>query len=208
MKKKAKILIATTNPAKKKYLEWVIEDLDFNIVYLDQLKKKINFKEIGKNFKENAELKASQYSNLFGYLTICSDGGLIIPALGNNWNSLLTHRFAGEKATDLDRVNELLKIMQKYKGHERKIYFQDAIALAQQGRALFSYEARSGPRYLSRSYNPEKFIKGFWVANLIYYPELKKHYTELSKKEKLKIPSSHWRELKKKVEEFIKEKLK
>jgi len=208
MKKKAKILIATTNSAKKKYLEWVIEDLDFNIVYLDQLKKKINFKETGKNFKENAELKASQYSNLVDYLTICSDGGLIIPILGNNWNSLLTHRFAGEKASDLDRVNELLKIMQKYKGQEREIYFQDTIALAQQGQVLFSYEARSGPRHLSHSYNPEKFIKGFWVANLIYYPELKKHYTELSKKEKLKIPSSHWQGLKEKVEEFIKERLK
>lgn len=205
MREKDRILIATTNPAKKKYLEWIVGDLDFDIVRLDELKKIPDFEEEGKTFKENAKLKAIYYSNLVDYLTLCSDGGLIIPALGKNWNGLSTHRWAGKKATDLDRVNELLKIMQKYKGEQRMVYFQEVIALAKQGKALFSCEAKSGPRYLaeSYSYNPKKFLKGFWVANLLYYPELKKYYTDLSEKGKLKIPSSHWQELKKKVREFL-----
>ena len=204
--RKNKILIATTNPAKKKYLNWVIEDLGFDIVYLEDIKKEVNVKETGENFRENAELKVSHYSKLVEYLVISSDGGLVIPVLGDNWNSLFTHRFAGEKATDLDRVRKLLEIMKNYKGEERKVYFQEAIALGRQGKAIFSYETKGNPRYLSYSYNPEKFIEGFWVANLLYYPELKKHYTNLTERERLEISSSHWRELKEKVREFIKNK--
>lgn len=32
---KEKILVATTNPAKKKYLEWVVKDLGFDIVFFE-----------------------------------------------------------------------------------------------------------------------------------------------------------------------------
>lgn len=204
-----KILIATTNPAKKKYLEFVVEDLnfDFDIVYLEQLDKEIDIEEIGKNFKENAELKAAQYSTLVDHLAICSDGGLIIPALGDKWDSLLTHRFAGAGATDLDRVNALLKLIQRYKGKQRVAYFQEAIAIGKQGRSLFSYETKSSPRQLSYSFNPKKFIKGFWIANLLYYPEIEKYHADLSERQRLEISSGHWQEFKKKVEEFLKKNL-
>ncbi len=196
-----KILIATTNPAKKEYLKWVVDGLDFEPIFLDNLEKKAEIKEIGKDFKENAQLKASQYSKLVDYLTISADSGVFIPVLGNNWDSLLTHRFAGEKATDLDRANKLLEIMKDFKGEDRIIYFKNAVSLAKNSQVIFCHETKSAPRYLTNSYNPDKFIKGHWVANLLYYPESKKHYLELSEEERF---GSHWQELKEKVQEFLK----
>ncbi len=200
---KESILIATTNPAKKEYLEWLVEALGFDITYVSQLENVPEAEETGKNFQENAKLKALHYSSFMGSLVIASDGGLIIPALGDKWNSLHTHRFAGNEATDIDRVKELLKLMAPFKGRERVVYLKESVALAKNSRVLFCHEAKSGPRYLLHACDPKEFIEGFWIANLLYYPELKKRYSELSPDERFGTPSGTWSMLKKKLQMFV-----
>lgn len=175
------------------------------LFFLSDLDKNIEVEEKGKDFKENAKLKAHEYSKLVDFLTISSDGGTFIPALGNDWDSLLTHRFAGKEATDLDRVNKILEIMKDYKGNKRKVYFKEAIVLGKKGRLLFSHQAKSDTRYLTDYYNPEKFIEGFWIANLLYYPSIQKHYVDLSEEERIgALPNTHWAKLKREVQNFVK----
>ena len=60
--------------------------------------------------------KAKQWSRSGSTLAIASDGGLVIPVLGEGWESLYTHRFAGADADDHERARRLLELMEPYRG--------------------------------------------------------------------------------------------
>lgn len=203
MKNASQILIATTNPAKKRYLAWVVKDTGLKPIYFDQIRSKLEVEEKGKDFKENAAQKAREYSKLVDHLTICTDGGLVIPALGDDWDRLLTHRFAGLRASDYDRVRELLSMMEGKAGNEREVFFEEAIAIARHGMIVFNFLAKGPTRLLAETCILKNFVEGFWIANLLFYPELGKSYSELTEAERMEMTSSHWQEFKEQVEQFI-----
>ena len=153
--------------------------------------------------QENAERKARMWSRMSrGMMTIATDGGLVIPALGERWESLYTGRFAGKGATDRDRLDRLLELMRPHTREERAAYWLEALAVADKGRVLRSWSVESRPGLLATEYDPAAVKPGFWAFSLWYLPEFGKLYAQLSEDE-LERLDDHWGQLRGPVREFF-----
>ena len=200
------ILLATTNWAKAQRLRVLLEGLPLEVrTHEDMgLSHWRGPQEVGTSHEKNARVKAEGWSKAAEKLAIASDGGLLIPALGTRWESLLTHRFAGEEATDRDRASQLLDLMEPYVGEERRARWVEALAIADAGRTLASWQV-DGPSGLVAESVPgatESSDRGFWVFDIWYFPELGKTYNELDQNELAKI-NDHWGQLRYQVKSFF-----
>jgi len=190
-----RILLATTNPAKQAKLRWLLEGLDVEAVTPPS---PLTVLEEGRTHLENAEAKARAWSRHFGMAAIASDGGLVIPALGERWDALLTARFAGPAAGDRERLDRLLEMMQPHEGADRSACWREALALAENGQVLASWSAQSQPGLLAESYEPSKLVPGFWAFTIWVLPHLGKTYGQLSPDEVERL-EDHWGVLRQRV---------
>jgi XTP/dITP diphosphohydrolase len=197
-----KIILATNNPHKQEKLGWIVKGY---FTEIENLNEKIKVEENGKTFKENAEIKALFIAKKHKCFAIATDGGVLIPALGNNWNELLTRRFIGNHdATDTERMDTLLELMKDKKNNQRKIIWKEAIALANEKGILFSVEVEGDWGYLQESYNPKQYKEGIWIASLWSYPQFGgKNFFDLSNEEQ-KYGEKSWWDLRKKTRIFLK----
>lgn len=116
------ILIATHNNGKYKELKKLLDGVGFCSVCLEDLNITHNVAETGKTFIENALLKARSYSLLSSLPTLADDGGLVINAL-NGEPGIYSSRYAGEHATDQEKVAHVLQKMSAIPEHEREAQF-------------------------------------------------------------------------------------
>ena len=84
--------------------------------------------ETASTFVENSLLKARHASSLVGLPAIADDSGLVVPAL-DGAPGIYSARYAGEKATDQDNIQKLLKELLRQPSAERRAYFFCAIVL-------------------------------------------------------------------------------
>lgn len=199
------ILIGTKNPHKIKKMREMIEKYFDRIEYLADFEGKIKeAEEKGESFEEIAINKAKAYSEQYNGYVIAGDGGLEVPALGKNWNALLTKRFIGkENASDFERLDAFLELMKDKQGDERKSYWHEAIAIAKDSKKIFSAEEVSVPTIIQESYDSHKHRPGIWLCSLFYYPQYGKNFFDLTEEELEEDGEDTWRELGEKVKRFL-----
>jgi XTP/dITP diphosphohydrolase len=78
-----RLLVATTNPGKRREIEEILQDAPVTLVALDELPAVPEPEETGATFAENARLKALYYANATGLPSTADDSGLEIDALDN-----------------------------------------------------------------------------------------------------------------------------
>ena len=191
------ILLATINPAKQNKLRWLLDGIPLTPVVPDEvgLGREPAPEEAGSSHEQNARLKAESWSKAASGLAVSSDGGLVIPSLGRRWESILTHRFAGEGADDNTRLQRLLQIMQPYRGEERKASWVEALAIADNGKTLASWTVDGATGLLLEALDSRPIVPGFWVFSVWFFPKLGKTYNELDDSE-LEQLNDHWSQLK------------
>jgi inosine/xanthosine triphosphate pyrophosphatase family protein len=189
-----RILLATTNPAKADKLRWLLDGLPVE-PYTGDIEAPI---ETGPSYLENARLKAIAAS--VDGLAIASDGGVQIPALGDSWNGLYTARAAGLGVSEEERAYHLLGLMEGRA--DRRVIWTEAIAIANHGRLVASWEASGNEGVLTETYDPTSAIPGFWVYSLWYYPDLGKRYVDLGP-EDLDLVDVTWTTLKQQVLQYF-----
>ena len=188
------ILLATNNPAKQDRMSWLLKDSGCICVIPEQLSLEMpSIPEEGSSHESNARTKALVWSQIYGGLTLASDGGLVIPALGSYWNSLNTRRFS--TSNDVGRAHDLLSIMNSLKGQERLAHWLESIAIANNGDLLHLFSVRSGEGFIARDVKNCLIEEGFWVGSIWYFPQFGKRYTELTQGE-LQRMGDHWVALK------------
>ena len=197
-----KILIATNNSHKREKLSWIVNDYFKTINYPEDLKDKISVEENGKSFIENAEIKALTYSKHYDGYVIATDGGVLIPSLGKNWNPLKTKRFAGEDISDFERILLLLDFMRDKKGKDRITTWNEAVAVAKNGKVLFSIQAEGVEGILQTTFDEKKYKPGIWVCSIWYFPRFKKNFFDLSENEIREVEIS-WAKLKSATNDFL-----
>lgn len=138
-----------------------------------------SFEECAPTFAENAAGKVLHYSRLEEGFVFADDSGLVVPALGGA-PGVRSARYAGEHATDAQRIAKLLGELRGKTGAERAAYFVCAIAVAERGRARAIVTARVDGEILEE---PEG-SGGFGYDPVFYFPPLKKTFAELSPEEK------------------------
>jgi inosine/xanthosine triphosphate pyrophosphatase family protein len=133
--------------------------------------------ERGPTFEDNAREKALAASRVApGALTLASDGGLEIPALGAAWNPLRTARFA-EGAAPLAKAAQLVGLMQGLRADDRAVRWTEALAVAREGSVLASWTAQ-GPLCYVATAAPAK-AGPFWVDGLLERCERKPGHWQL-----------------------------
>lgn len=178
------ILIGTRNAYKKGEMIWFLGDNPkIKIHFLDELNLNINIEEDGESLIKNAEKKAKEISKYTDFYVLTSDGGVDIPGLGERWNLLKNQRTVGENNSDLVKANNLLSLMKDLKGEERKVSYHLALALAKNGRLIWSKGDVTDKGYITEQLIDENIPKYFWMGQIWYYPEFKKISTRLNKKE-------------------------
>ena len=198
-----RILLASQNPAKRERLAWLLEGLGYDLIGPEAVAvAPPEPQERSPSHNGNAEEKAVAWSRAFGGLAMASDGGLVIPALKERWDSLRTRRSVEAKGDDIARVQALVDLVTPLREEERGAYWVEAVALADAGEVLMTFQARSGPGVIGSSFDSAHIHGGFWVGAVWRFPKLGKVYAELSEEELWKI-GDHWTNLKGQVQGYF-----
>ena len=196
------ILLATGNPAKQKALGDLLSGLPLHPVTPAELGLSAVPDEKGETHLDIARQKARDWSLAGNTLAIATDGGLVIPALGGRWESRFTHRFAGPAADDAERLRRLLELMLPYSGSQRKASWVEALAVADRGQALASWELTGGTGLIAEGPGDSPQAPGFWVFSVWYFPQFGKTYNQLFPEE-LESLDDHWTRLRQLVQEYF-----
>lgn len=121
------IVLASTNPGKIAEIKNLLSDLPIKIV--PQSKFDIPpVEETGTTFVENAIIKARHAAKHSGLPAIADDSGLTVDALGGA-PGVRSARYAGENASDEERIVKLLAELQKTGKDDRDACYHCVIAL-------------------------------------------------------------------------------
>ena len=199
---KIPILLATTNPAKEQSFRRMLEGLPLSPITPAQRGLEDVPPEEGDTHEAIARSKAERWSRAGSMLAIASDGGLVLPALGDRWESRYTHRFAGPAADDADRLARLLELMRPFHGPEREASWREAVAIAHRGRILVSWELKGATGLIADSPGDPYQVPGFWAFSVWYFPQFTKTYPQLSPGERDSL-DDHWTRLGQLVQRYF-----
>lgn len=110
------MIFATNNQNKLREMKKLFSE--FKIYGLKESGINHDVEEDQDSFYGNALKKAKEIYKIANQPVIADDSGLCIPIL-NDWPGVLTHRFLGEDATEIDRNNAIIEKMKEYDGEDR-----------------------------------------------------------------------------------------
>ena len=177
-----KLLLATGNPGKARELADLLKGVPFEMVSLRDLDLPTEIDEPADTFEGNAIIKAEAYARMSDLLTLADDSGLEIDAL-NGDPGVHSKRFAGEDATDEERVQIVLQKLEGVAWEQRTARYRCVLAMAKPGIATVTCEG-----ICSGIINRElRGSGGFGYDPVFYLPEYDKTVAELSLEEKNQV---------------------
>ena len=102
-----KVIAATKNKGKIREMQEILAPLDIEIVSQQELGIDVDAEETGDTFVKNALIKARAVAMVCDYPILADDSGICVEALGGA-PGVRSARYAGDNATDEDRINKLL----------------------------------------------------------------------------------------------------
>ena len=169
-----KLLLATNNQAKVYEYRSLLLNPACELVTLAEQGITTVVDEVGESLEENARLKATALAAESRLLALADDSGLEVDALGGE-PGRISARYAGEGASDRDRVNYLLSRLKNVPWTERSARFRCVIAVATPDGEL---EFCSGECRGIITFEP-KGEHGFGYDPVFYLPQLDKTMAEL-----------------------------
>jgi len=169
-----KLLMATNNQGKVYEYRCLLQSLPYELVTPDEQGISTVVAETGQTLEDNARLKAVVLARESQLLTMADDSGLEVDALGGEPGPL-SARYAGEVASDEERVNYLLARLKGVPWEERSARFRCVIALATpDAKVALCYGECPGVI----TFEP-RGKRGFGYDPIFYLPELDKTMAEL-----------------------------
>ncbi|MCI0469419.1 MAG: XTP/dITP diphosphatase [Nitrospirae bacterium] len=191
-----KITLATRNKKKVEEFKRMLSGMDISILALDDYPDCPEVEEDMDTFEGNAVKKARSVAACTHTMAVADDSGLEVYAL-NGRPGVMSARYAGEKAGDIDNVNKLLLEMKDVPDSERGARFVCCIAAAfQDGRIETFTDVVEG--VIGREC---KGRNGFGYDPLFYPEGSNKTFAEISPEEKDSM--SHRGKALKKFKEFM-----
>jgi len=124
-----KLVFATRNRGKLRELRQLLLLDHLEILALDDIPGTPEVEEDGDTFAENATKKAREIMEATGLPALADDSGLEVDALGGA-PGVHSARYAGEDATDEDRISLLLSELQGIPYEQRTARFRCVVAFA------------------------------------------------------------------------------
>ena len=169
-----KLLLATNNQGKIREYKSLLQNIPFELVTPAEVGITTEVNEVGESLEENARLKATILATESQLLALADDSGLEVDALGGE-PGRLSARYAGEGASDKDRVEYLLSRLKAVPWPERSARFRCVIAIAIPGGEV---EFCSGECQGFITFEPSG-EQGFGYDPIFYFPNLDRTMAEL-----------------------------
>ncbi len=174
-----KLLVATNNIGKIREIKTILSSEQIQIISLKEAGVDIDPEENGVTFEENALIKARAAVQAAGIPAISDDSGLCVDYL-DGAPGIYSARYAGENATDAQRIEKLLEKMQGVPHAERKAFFISAAAyVSPDGTELTAIGTVDG--YITEKPDGDG---GFGYDPVFMSAELKKTFGAMSDTEK------------------------
>jgi len=169
-----KLLLATNNKAKITEYQNLLATLPLKLVTPADLGITTEVDEGSVDLEENARLKATVFGARSRLMALADDTGLEVDFLGGEPGPL-SARYAGEGASDEERVAYLLSKLKGVPWEQRTACFRCVIAIVMPSGEV---EVCSGERKGFITLAPEG-VYGFGYDPVFYLPELGKTMAEL-----------------------------
>ncbi|MFC2009163.1 XTP/dITP diphosphatase [Chloroflexota bacterium] len=170
-----RLLIATANRGKVVEYGELLAGIDCTLLSLADVGISGSIEESGTTYEENARLKAVECAARSGIVTLADDSGLEVDALGGE-PGVFSARYAGDNATDSERVAYLLSKLEGVPESERRARFVCVIAIAfPDGDVMYCHGECAG-----RIVTEPRGERGFGYDPAFFVPELGRTVAELS----------------------------
>jgi hypothetical protein len=93
-------------------------------------------------------------------------------------------------------------LLQPFRGEARAASWVEALAIADRGRVLASWELQGASGLIAHGPGNSPQVPGFWVFSVWYFPRFGKTYNQLSSQE-LAVLNDHWTRLRELVQHFF-----
>ncbi len=168
-----KLLLATSNLGKIREYRFLLNGIGYQITTLADRGPVKAVIESGISYEQNARSKALTYAES-SYTTLADDSGLEVDAL-NGEPGVRSARFAGDSATDAEKVNLLLAKLNGIPWEKRTAHFKCVIAISSPGHPVeFCYGECHGMIALEAIGG-----NGFGYDPIFYFPQMGKTMAEL-----------------------------
>lgn len=169
-----KLLLATNNQAKVSEYKALLNNINYDLLTPAELGIHIAVAEVGNSLEENARIKAVAFAGESQLLSMADDSGLEVDALGGEPGTL-SARYAGEGASDRERIDYLLVRMKDLPWEKRSARFRCVIAIGAPGGDVELCHGECDGRI---AFAP-KGGHGFGYDPVFYLPEFDKTMAEL-----------------------------
>jgi len=176
------LLLATSNAGKIREYRFLLDGLGYQRTTLTEKGILKAIVESGISYEQNARLKAITYAKFSQLTALADDSGLEVDAL-NGEPGIKSARFAGEAATDAEKVSFLLTKLNGVPWERRTACFKCVIVIATpEGQSKVCYGECRGMIALEA-----KGENGFGYDPIFFLPKIGKTMAELPLATKNKI---------------------
>ena len=184
-----KLLLATNNQNKLREIREMLESTGVSVISQSEAGIACEVEENGTTFAENAAIKAEAIWALAAAggqhcYVLADDSGLSVDAL-NGEPGVYSHRWAGENATDADRILKMLSVMKKVPDGERGAHFACCMCLIEPNGEKHHFEGKVEGTILHEA----RGQNGFGYDPVFGYGD--KSFAELSADEKNAVSHRH-----------------
>jgi len=169
-----RLLLATSNKGKITEFRYLFQGLSLELVTPVDVGITRTIEEGNISMEDNACKKADFYAGLSGLITLADDSGLEVDALGGE-PGIQSARYAGDNASDSDRIKFLLEKLKGISREKRTARFRCIIAMATPVQVLATFEGECEGII---TFEP-KGDNGFGYDPIFYFPEYDKTMAEL-----------------------------
>ena len=178
------ILFATGNPSKVKRFAKGLEKEGINILTLNDIDKKVEIEENGKNAIENAIIKAKAYSKIVNMPVLAMDDNLYIENVPEEKQpGMFVRRVNGKRLTDEEMIEHYTNLVKEY-GENGKLICRwvYGMAIINNGK-ISTYSWSKDDFYMVYKKSP-KINPGYPLDTISINIKLNKYFTDITEEDK------------------------
>ena len=178
------ILFATGNPSKVKRFAKGLEKEGINILTLNDIDKKVEIEENGKNAIENAIIKAKAYSKIVNMPVLAMDDNLYIENVPEEKQpGMFVRRVNGKRLTDEEMIEHYTNLVKEY-GENGKLICRWVYGMAIINNGTISTYSWSKEDFYMVDKKSDKINPGYPLDTISINIKLNKYFTDITEEDK------------------------